>query len=86
MRGLMLRTQPVAPKPASQPDPLLQGIRKKIALSMIGRVVDLLQDAHTIAHGVVTGVFIESGTPKIVVDGARYGLNQILTVTPARFN
>jgi hypothetical protein len=53
---------------------------------MIGCAVDLLVDATHIAHGVVTGVLTEAGKPKLVVDGHRYDLNQILTVAPAAFN
>jgi hypothetical protein len=53
---------------------------------MVGRAVDLLVDAQHITHGVVTGVLNEAGTPKLVVDGHRYDLKQILTVAPASFN
>jgi hypothetical protein len=74
------------PKPSATSEPALEGIRKKIALSMIGRMVGLVNDAHTIVHGVVTGVRIESGTPKIEVAGRRFSLNQILTITPVFFN
>jgi hypothetical protein len=61
-------------------------IRAHIAEHMIGCAVDLLVDATHIAHGVVTGVLTEAGKPKLVVDGHRYDLNQILTVAPAAFN
>jgi len=58
-------------------------VRNHIAKSLVGHTVDLLVDAKTIVHGVVTGVMTEAGTPKLVVDGTRYDLNQILTATPA---
>ena len=61
-------------------------VRKNIARAMIGRTVDLLVDAQTIAHGVVTGVLTEAGMPKLVVGGMSYDLNQILTATPASFD
>jgi hypothetical protein len=64
----------------------LKVIRKKMARSMVGRTVDLLADARTIAHGVVSGVLVVDGIPKLVVDGMRYNLNQILTVSPQRLN
>ena len=62
------------------------GVRRNIARGMIGRTVDLLVDAQTVAHGVVTGVMTEAGMPKLVVDGMNYDLNQILTATPATFD
>ena len=58
-------------------------VRKHIARALVGQTVDLLVDAQTIVHGVVTGVMNEAGTPKLVVDGTRYDLNQILTAMPA---
>ena len=61
-------------------------IRAHMAEHMIGCAVDLLIDATHIAHGVVTGVLTEAGTPKLVVDGHRYDLDQILTVAPAGMN
>ena len=64
----------------------LGAIRVHMAEAIIGSEVDLLVDATHITHGVVTGVFNEAGTPKLVVDGARYDLDQILTVAPASHN
>ena len=58
-------------------------VRKHIARALVGQTVDLLVDAQTIVHGVVTGVMTEAGTPKLVVDGTNYDLNQILTAMPA---
>jgi hypothetical protein len=61
-------------------------IRAHMAEHLVGCAVDLLVDATHIAHGVVTGVLTEAGTPKLVVDGHRYDLHQILTVAPAAIN
>ena len=58
-------------------------IRKKLAKAMVGSTVDLLADSHTVAHGIVTGVFLNAGTPKIIVNGERYDLSQVLTATAA---
>ena len=60
-------------------------VRRNIARAMVGRTVDLLVDTGTIAHGVVTGVMTDAGTPKLVVGGMSYDLNQLLTATPASF-
>ena len=56
-------------------------IRKKLARSMIGSTVDLLADSHTIAHGIVTGVMVVSGSPKIVVNGQAYDVDRVITST-----
>jgi len=62
-------------------DDKLGQIRKNIASAMIGRTVSLLADAKTIAHGMVAGVMVEAGMPKIVVNGQSYELGRVLTVT-----
>ncbi|HZL43009.1 MAG TPA: hypothetical protein VFD66_06985 [Verrucomicrobiae bacterium] len=59
------------------------GIRKKLARAMVGCTVDLLDERHTVAHGVVTGILLTAGTPKIIVNGQRYGMEQVLTATAA---
>ena len=61
----------------------LGGIRKKLAKAMVGSTVDLLDDRQTVAHGIVTGVFMNAGTPKIIVNGQRYSMEQVLTATAA---
>lgn len=58
-------------------------VRRHLARALVGHTVDLLVDTHTIVHGVVTGVMTEAGTPKLVVGGTSYDLNQILTAMPA---
>lgn len=64
----------------------IRAIRTNIAQAMIGRTVDLLAGANSIAHGVVAGVLTESGMPKLVVGGTKYDLKQLLTVTPTTLN
>jgi hypothetical protein len=59
-------------------------IRDHIARATIGSTVDLLVGTQTVIHGVVTGVFSDAGTPKIVVGGMLYDPKQILTVAPPR--
>lgn len=56
-------------------------IRKNIAGSLIGRTVDLIGKGHRLTHGIVTGVLVESGMPKIIVGGSSYELDRVLTVT-----
>ena len=58
-------------------------VRKHLARALIGQAVDLLVDAQTIVHGVVTDVMTEGGKPKLVVDGTGYDLHQIVTAMPA---
>jgi hypothetical protein len=61
----------------------LRPIRKKLASALIGSTVDLLADSHTIAHGIVSGVAVVAGTPKIRVNGRLYNMDRILTSTAA---
>jgi hypothetical protein len=83
----MLRTSYRSAGRKSSSKDELTGIQKNMAMHMIGHAVKLLVDARTITGGIVTGVAAgNAGTPKLVVDGARYDLSQILTVTPAYIN
>ncbi|HWH72498.1 MAG TPA: hypothetical protein VNT26_24260 [Candidatus Sulfotelmatobacter sp.] len=61
--------------------PRLSSIRNQIATRLVGRTVNLMAD-QIIARGVVAGVLHEAGVAKLVVDGRRYDLNQLLTVHP----
>jgi hypothetical protein len=54
-------------------------VRRKLASALIGSTVDLLADSQTIAHGIVAGVRMVAGTPKIVVNGQLYDMDQVLT-------
>lgn len=64
----------------------LAAINETIAHSMLGRLVSLRAGANTPAHGVVAGILLEGGAPKLVVNGACYDLGQVLTVTPLACN
>ncbi|MFO1476584.1 MAG: hypothetical protein U1F98_08040 [Verrucomicrobiota bacterium] len=76
----MIRT--LRSKVASRPEDPLGDIRSHLAMAMVGSTVDLLADHHTVAHGIVTGVFMMAGSPKIIVNGRTYDINQVLTATP----
>jgi len=60
----------------------LNAIRHRVASTLVGRTVDVLTSAHTITHGVVTGVLSEAGVEKLIVGGLEYDLSQLLVVTP----
>lgn len=51
------------------------------ANSLIGRGVTLLEKNGNMPTGLVTGVQMVSGVPKIVVNGAFYDLNQVLAIS-----
>jgi flagellar basal-body rod modification protein FlgD len=54
------------------------------ANSMVGQQVNLLTDSNgNTTQGVVSGVDLSSSTPQIIVNGQSYGLNQVISVTPA---
>lgn len=59
------------------------GIRKKLAKAMVGSTVDLLADSTTVAHGIVTGVFLNSENPKLIVNGHSYDMDRVITATSA---
>jgi flagellar basal-body rod modification protein FlgD len=56
------------------------------ANAMIGRVVELQQEDGALTSGLVSGIQVEEGTPKIVVNDQPYALNQVLMVEPAVAN
>ncbi len=64
----------------------LDSIVRNIADSMVGRAVDLLVGREKTAHGIVSAVQFVAGTPKIVVEGTQYRLDQVLTSVPASLN
>jgi hypothetical protein len=64
----------------------INSIRRGMASHLIGCTVDMLADAQTITHGVVTGLLNDAGVDKLVVGGVPYDLSQLLTATPASFN
>lgn len=50
------------------------------ANALIGQTVQLQADEETIAAGVVSGVSLEAGTPRLLVGGEAYDLGQVLTI------
>ena len=57
-------------------------VRQHLAQAMVGKTVDLLS-GRVVAHGVVSGVMLLAGNPKLLVNGRAYDLNQVLTASPA---
>lgn len=53
------------------------------ANGMLGRNVVLQVGGGLVAHGTVTAVQMEAGTPKLVVNGQAYELDQVFSITPA---
>ena len=60
----------------------ISSVRQHLAEAMIGKTVDLLS-GRAVAHGVVSGVMLLAGNPKLLVNGRAYDLNQVLTASPA---
>ena len=60
----------------------LGDVRQHLAEAMVGKTVDLLS-GRAVAHGIVSGVLLLAGNPKLLVNGRTYDLNQVLTVSPA---
>jgi flagellar basal-body rod modification protein FlgD len=56
------------------------------ATDLIGRTVSLEDDSGTQTSGTVSGVEVESGAPKIIVDGVSYDLSTLRGVMPAVTN
>lgn len=52
------------------------------ASALIGHTVQIQLDDETVCAGIVAGVKLEDGTPRLMVDGQTYSLSQVLTVTP----
>jgi hypothetical protein len=66
----------------TSPDSQLGEVRQHLAQAMVGKTVDLLS-GRVVAHGVVSGVMLLAGNPKLLVNGRAYDLNQVLTASPA---
>jgi hypothetical protein len=60
----------------------MTAVRQHLAEAMIGKTVDLLS-GRAVAHGIVSGVMLLAGNPKLLVNGRAYDLNQVLTASPA---
>jgi flagellar basal-body rod modification protein FlgD len=56
------------------------------ANSLIGREVSLQVNANTITQGVVSGVDMLEGIPKLIVNGEVFSLKQVLMISPATAN
>jgi flagellar basal-body rod modification protein FlgD len=54
------------------------------ANSLLGRTVQLKEGDDQTIKGVVDAVFMQEGTPKLVVNGAAYDLSQLLSITPTQ--
>jgi flagellar basal-body rod modification protein FlgD len=52
------------------------------ANSLLGRTVQLTEGSGQTIAGVVDAVFMQEGTPKLVVNGATYDLSQLLSIMP----
>jgi flagellar basal-body rod modification protein FlgD len=52
------------------------------ANSLLGRTVQLSEGSDQLTTGVVDAVYMQEGTPKLVVNGAAYDLSQLLSITP----
>ncbi len=61
----------------------LNSVRQRMAKALVGQAVSLVVTPQKITHGIVTDVLAETGIPLVVVDGATYNLNQVLTQVPA---
>lgn len=58
-------------------------IRFNLAHAMVGSIVNVMSRQKKVVHGVVKSVSDVHGNPRLVVQGARYDLDQVLTVVPA---
>lgn len=53
------------------------------ANAVLGRVVELKDDKGELIRGTVSGIQVDAGTPKIIVNGQPYALSALLAVAPA---
>jgi len=56
------------------------------ANSLLGRTVEIQDESKARVTGPVTAVQMEAGTPKLVVNGKRYDLGDLLSITPQATN
>ena len=54
--------------------------------SLLGSTVNIQVDSQTMTNGVVQGVVLQNGTPRILVNGSAYNLNQVISVAPTVVN
>ncbi len=50
------------------------------ANGLLGKTVELQMDADLTAQGTVSAVQVEAGTPKLVVNGELFDLDQVITI------
>ena len=50
--------------------------------SLLGSTVNIQVDSQTMTNGVVQGVVLQNGTPRILVNGSAYNLSQVISVAP----
>ena len=56
------------------------------ANSLLGRTVDIQDGSAAGITGQVTAVHLEEGTPKLVVNGKKYDLSSVLSITSTAIN
>jgi flagellar basal-body rod modification protein FlgD len=56
------------------------------ANSLLGRTVEIQDESKARFTGPVTAVQLEEGTPKLVVNGKRYDLSQLVSIRPTALN
>jgi hypothetical protein len=59
-----------------------EAVRSKIANSLVGSDVALMAGPDSIVHGIVSGVKIEAGKPKLLVAGMPFDLDQVVVAMP----
>ena len=75
------------PMPVVSSEQAIASIQFNLAKAMIGSFVGVVNRKKEFVRGQVSAVASgRRGQPRVVVDGTRYDLNQILTVTPFAFN
>lgn len=52
------------------------------ANSLLGRTVEIQDESDAVISGTVTAVQMEEGTPKLVVNGSKYALSDLLSIKP----
>jgi flagellar basal-body rod modification protein FlgD len=53
------------------------------ANALIGKAVSLQVNSDLTTQGIVSAVQIEAGTPKLIVNGQKFDLDQVVTVSPS---
>ena len=56
------------------------------ANSLLGRTVEIQDESKAVITGPVTAVQMEEGTPKLVVNGTKYAMSDLLSIKPQATN